>query len=202
MAISKEKLASIIAGNAAALCNPSMDNAKASQGIRESAGVGGPMVSDYDNDAAQLDALYSDSASEDYSSVPARGINYTADMVESSGMPDKVKKSLIENRIDTSKLGNTSVLDSMGIKPKPLKAPMQKPQQVVEQRQPAQYTNGGGVDYSIIKAIVSECIREYFSQNPINENTLSKIALKEGKIALVDNSGNVYRAKLEKLEKK
>lgn len=56
----------------------------------------------------------------------------------------------------------------------------------------------GGVDYSIIKAIVNECLNEYFKR-PLNESagTLSGIGLKEGKIKLVDNKGNIFSANLE-----
>ena len=107
----------------------------------------------------------------------------------------------MENKIDVSGLGNSSVLDTLGIKGKPTTAPTQKKKQVVnEQTMPVMGPqNYGSVDYSIIKAIVSECIREYFSQQPLNESTLKTIALKGGTISLVDNSGNIYRAKLEKV---
>lgn len=58
--------------------------------------------------------------------------------------------------------------------------------------------NGMGIDYSIIKAIVNECLNEYFKK-PLNESvgTLSGIGLKEGKIKLVDNKGNIFSASLE-----
>ena len=55
-----------------------------------------------------------------------------------------------------------------------------------------------GIDYSVIKAIVNECLNEYFKR-PLNESvgTLSGIGLKEGKIKLVDNKGNIFSANLE-----
>ena len=109
--------------------------------------------------------------------------------------------AMMENRIDVSGLGNSSVLDSLGVKGKPMTAPTQKRKQVVtEQTAPQQYVpQVGGVDYSIIKAIVSECIREYFEKQPLNESSIKTIALKSGTISLVDNGGNIYRAKLEKV---
>jgi hypothetical protein len=57
------------------------------------------------------------------------------------------------------------------------------------------------VDYSIIKAIVNECLREYFNnKQSINESTtLQTIGLQNGNISLVDNKGNVYKAKLVKI---
>ena len=66
--------------------------------------------------------------------------------------------------------------------------------------QPAQ-----GVDYAIIRAIVKECIEEKFKEygltkgtGQLNEGTLKSIHLKGGTINLVDNSGNIYSAKLKK----
>lgn len=162
---------------------------------------GGPDVSDYDGDAAKWDAMFSDSAYEDYGLVPqSRDIQYSSAGAARSQMPDNIKKSMMENKIDVSRLGNTSVLDSIGVKPKPTAAPTQR-RQMVEQRQPAYQAQptAGGVDYSIIKAIVSECIKEYFSSQMLNESALSSIYLKGGTISLVDNKGNIYKAKLEKI---
>lgn len=200
MPVSKEKLASIIAGRAAELCSGKYDGVRARGKINEQSGIV-PSVDDYDADAEQWDKMYSAAAEEDYG--PVSDIQYSQNGFENSSMPDNIKKSLMEHRIDTSSLGNTSVLDGLGIKGKPLSAPMQRRQSVNEQRQqPIQSQYGGGVDYSLIKTIVSECIREYFSNNQINEGTLSQIHLKNGTIGLVDNSGNVYKAKLEKVNKK
>lgn len=202
MPISKDQLSAIIANKAAALCRPELDNAKAVGRMNESYTPGGPDVSDYDGDAARWDAMFSDSAYEDYGSVPqSRDIQYSSAGAARSQMPDAIKKSMMENRIDVSGLGNSSVLDTLGIKGKPTTAPTQKKKQVVnEQTMPVMGAqNYGSVDYSIIKAIVSECIREYFSQQPLNESTIKTIALKGGTISLVDNSGNIYRAKLEKV---
>ena len=47
----------------------------------------------------------------------------------------------------------------------------------------------------MIKTIVEECIDRKLKE--LNENTLKGIKLKEGKIALVDNGGNVFHATLE-----
>ena len=63
-------------------------------------------------------------------------------------------------------------------------------------------SGGGGIDYSLIKTIVNECIEtklnEVLSKGLLTEGaTLSGIGLKNGKIKIVDNKGNVYSAKLE-----
>ena len=201
MPVSKEQLSSIIAGKAAALCRPEFDNTRAVSRGQINEGFGGPDVSDYDGDAERWDAMFSDSAHEDYGSAPqARDIQYSQAGAARSQMPDAIKRSMMENKIDVSGLGNSSVLDSLGIKGKPTTAPTQRKKQVVnEQVQYSAPQVGGGVDYSIIKAIVSECIKEYFSQQPLNESTIKTIALKGGTISLVDNGGNIYRAKLEKV---
>ena len=203
MPISKEQLGSIIANKAAALCRPENDNARAvSRGqINERMMDGGPDPSAYDADAARWDAMFSSAAEEDYAPAPvSRDINYSNQSGDFSRMPDAIKKSMLEHRIDVSALGNTSVLDQMNIKAKPMTAPTQKKQAMNEQQysypQPAY--QGGNVDYSVIKAIVSECIREYFEKQPLNEGSLKTIYLKKGKISIIDDHGNVYGAKLEK----
>jgi len=206
MPISKEQLGAIIANKAAALCRPELDNTRAKGRVNEGYFPGGPDVSDYDGDAEKWDRMFSDSAGEDYGAPApqARDIAYGQAGAARSQMPDAIKKSMMENRIDVSGLGNSSVLDSLGVKGKPTTAPTQRRQVVTEQQQPMQYVPAatqpvGGVDYSIIKAIVSECIREYFSKQPLNESSIKTIALKNGTISLVDNKGDIYKAKLEKI---
>ena len=103
----------------------------------------------------------------------------------------------MENVIDTSSLSQTSVLDSLGIKPE-----VTKPKTVM--RENVSYTQPqSSIDYSIIKAIVNECLNEYFNKQQLNESSsLKTIGLKEGVISLVDNKGNVFKAKLEKIGNK
>lgn len=199
MPISKEQLGNIIAGKAAKLCRPEYDNSKSASRGNINEGFGGPSPSDYDGDADRWDAMFSDSAYEDYAPSQSRDIQYSSAGAARSQLPEAIKKSMIENKIDVSSLGNTSVLDSLGIKGKPTTGPTQKRQVVTEQRQSYQPQVSAGVDYSVIKAIVSECIREYFSKQPLNESSIKTIALKNGTISLVDNGGNIYRAKLEKV---
>ena len=70
------------------------------------------------------------------------------------------------------------------------------------QVQPSQ-SNVGGIDYSVLRAIINECIdtklKEYLGggRQSLNENTLTGIKLSDGKIKLVDNSGRVFSAKME-----
>ena len=70
-----------------------------------------------------------------------------------------------------------------------------KPQQINESVQHTANA-GGGVDYTALKAIIKECIEEYFEKHPINEGTLAGITLEKGKISLVGNKGRLFGAKL------
>ena len=198
MPISKEQLGNIIKGKAAALCRPEFDGTRAVSRPQVNEGIGGgPDPSMYDGDAAKWDAMFSDYADEDY--TPSRDIQYSEAGAARSQMPAAIKESMMRKKIDVDALGNTSVLSSLGIKGKPLTAPTQQRQQMTEQRQYQAPVNTGGVDYSIIKAIVSECIKEYFNSQPLNENTIKTIGLGKGSIKIVDTSGNVWEGKLKKL---
>lgn len=97
-----------------------------------------------------------------------------------SAMPQAIKESMMTHQI------NGNPLDQI--------IPVKEQAYATPQYTPAP----AGFDYSIIKAIVNECLNEYFSKNKLNENTsLTGISLKEGKIKLVDNQSNVYTANLE-----
>lgn len=191
MAISKEQLASIISGRAKHLCNPEGD--RLVEGYARSANGNNPDPSSYNYDADAFDRMYLSTLDEGRESGD---INYSSSTAVNSRMPENIKKSMLEQRIDTSGLGQTSVLDSLGIKP--TKAQQRRKTQLSEQVSAPVAANG--IDYSIIKAIVSECLKEHFSKQQLNESTsLQTIGLSNGTISLVDNKGNVYKAKLEKI---
>ena len=193
MAISKEQLMSIIGGRAKELCNPEYDNIKTSH-----KNTSNPSPSDYDYDADRYDSMFLSESME----TPEKNNkgSYSQEMVERSRMPEFIKNSMVNERIDTSALqvnSSVSVLDGMNIVPQ--KQNKRKP--VSEQSIP--HYSQQSVDYSIIKAIVNECLNEYFSKQPLNESaSLKTIGLKNGQISLVDNKGNVYKAKLEKVGNK
>ena len=202
MGLSKDGLAAII-GRASKLCTPEGDklvhaNIDQSGFNRQLDESYVPDPSEYDSDADKWDSLYSDNAAESYG---GGDMYYSNESVARSALPENIKKSLMEKQIDRSSLGSTSVLEGMNIKPQRVTAAMQKKAVISEgaPRQQSYQPQGGGVDYSIIKAIVSECIKEYFSSNMLTENTLSQVHLKGGTISLVDNKGNIYKAKLEKI---
>ena len=207
MAITKDKLAQIIANSSEtirAMENRPQGGVSRGRINESSAYAGGPSVDDYDKDADYWDRMYLSDGIDEEPSAPARDISYSTSAIEHSSMPDNIKKSLMEKRIDVSALNpNGSVVDQLKIKGKLLTGGNNR-QVVTEQSyQRPQYSAGSNIDYSIIKAIVSECIRDYFNNNNVlNENALKSIVLKNGTIGLVDNAGNVYKAKLEKVKKK
>ena len=176
MGLSHEQLAAIIGGKARELCSPegeSMINEAAR--INRGNNYYDEDPSNYDGDAAYFDSLYTSEAEPPRRRTNSGDIQFSEAGLEKSRMDERIKKSLMENPIDRSGLdpNSRSVLDSMNIPPK------QRPkrEQVNEQMS---YRNNGGIDYSIIKAIVNECLNEYFSKNPLNENaTLSTIGLKK-----------------------
>lgn len=106
-----------------------------------------------------------------------------------------------------------SVLDGIKLTPSPRRQEpiveqryTSTPQPIVEQRytptpQPQIPTGTAGVDYTIIKAIVEECIKrniEEIKASILQESSLKRVRLGEGnKIQLVDNKGNLYESTLE-----
>lgn len=111
-----------------------------------------------------------------------------------SRLPKAILESMVNNPIDTSSLNKNSMdfLMEKVVSNVPNLQPQVK-QQITEEKLITPNTNG--IDYNLIKNIIEECIDRKLQQ--LNENTLKGIKLKGGKIALTDNSGNVYHASLE-----
>lgn len=188
MAVSKAKLASIIE-NARALCNPQGD--RIINSYKRNDILNDPDPASYNDN---WDSLY---ISEPRNNINEDNLSYNDSDVERSNLPQHIKESLIKDKIPV--IGNTSVLDSIGVKQqkKVIKEDM-TPQRNISN------TNSNNIDYSIIKAIFNECLREYFdNKQPLNESaSLQTIGLQNGNISLVDNKGNIYKAKLEKIGNK
>jgi hypothetical protein len=196
MAISKEQLAAIISGRAKHLCNPEGDRMVESRMRHSSANLDNPDPSMYDSDADAFDAMFTSSIYEERSN--SGDIKYNEISASNSKLPEHIKQSMLTERIDVSSLNGGSVLDTLGVKPEQKRR--QNKQQVKENIQPQYTPSQASVDYSIIKAIVNECLNEYFSKQQLNESsTLKTIGLNNGTISLVDNKGNVFKAKLEKI---
>ena len=180
MGVDRNKLAAIIGGKARMLCTPESDKKIGKMAHNINIGGGYQYLNENNNSNYIEPAFNPGNASQ-------------------SRMPDHIKQSMLTEVIDMGgPNGELSVLDSMNI-------PEYKQTKVVEQKQTANnYSQPQGtIDYSIIKAIVNECLNEHFKKQTLNESaTIQTIALKEGTISLVDNKGNVFRAKLEKIGNK
>lgn len=189
MAVSKQQLEQIL-GKARDLCNPEGDRLIESYKSQNS---NDPDPSEYD-DYGDFDRMYLNEEEvqpQQKRKPQAKDIRYSQITAANSRMPENIKQSMLNEVIDANPLSELNI---------PQRKP-QKRQQIREEQQYQQPMQGGGsVDYSIIKAIVNECLNEYFSRQPLNEsNTLTTIGLKAGTIKLVDNKGNVYSADLKKL---
>lgn len=165
-----------------------------------------------DAQAASWDRMFlSEAAYEDNSPAQqARGTAkgkakapvMTQQSISRSKVPDFIKKSMMNEAIDTTALSDNP-LDRMDLSrfQKPEVAPRQQVTEQVTTPQVAVSTNG--IDYPLIRAIINECIDNKFKElgltkEMLSENTLKTIHLKNGGIKLVDNSGNIYAAQLEK----
>ena len=190
MAISKEDLAKIISGPARELCK--QQARETSSSIKRNPQM---MTEEqyYDDD------FYYDSINENVGEN-IQPIEQTEDFqlsrkrVANSKMPAYIKESMVNNPIDVSALDNTSVLSSIEQSVKQNKKRVVNENKV---KQPIQTQQTGSVDYSIIKAIVNDCLTNFFKNNGF----LSDIKLKSGNIFITDNKGETYVAKLEKINK-
>lgn len=113
--------------------------------------------------------------------------------VQNSKLPQAIVESMLNNQIDTSCLDPNGMSNVMKLMEQ--NHPTPKPQKQVIKEDKVLPSSSAGIDYSLIKTIVEECIDRKLKE--LNENTLKGIKLKEGKIALVDNGGNVFHATLE-----
>ena len=143
------------------------------------------------------------------SQVPDLNTNISEATAKRSKMPDFIKQSMMNEVIDTSNM-NTGVAEAdlaaitSRLPRKAINETVARPQAGTTSVPLAPVTvSTPGVDYTIIKAIINECLETKFKElgltkERLNEATLSSVHLKGGKIKLVDNSGNVYSAALVK----
>lgn len=114
-----------------------------------------------------------------------------------SKLPDAIKNILKQNAAKTA----SAAAPAMTVSNEAAQLLSEMNQvQMAAQPAPAPSAPAQGLDYTILKAIIKECIDEKFKEfntQMLNENTLRTVSLKEGTIRLVDNSGNVYKAALQ-----
>lgn len=197
MAITKDKLAKII-GNAQKLCTPEGDRMISEARNNNNKNGYDPNPDSY-TDSDSWDSLYLSKPTN--MSSKNDELAYGNDEVMNSNLPRHIKESLARQQIDMN--SNISIVDELGLGA--IKRPVQEQTrpQVQKTQQPVLNT-ATNVDYSIIKAIFNECLREYFdNKQQLNESaSLQTIGLQNGNISLVDNKGNIYKAKLEKIGNK
>lgn len=185
MAISQDTLKSII-GRASALCSPQGDT----------------MISSYSTDKAVLNGTYDEDDGWSDPIISNGGGNLTKRMskqelnndysdaaVMKSNLPDAIKESLLNKKIKKAKAPNDLSYLTEGIE----QAQPQAAQQI-----PTVNAASPQVDYSIIKAIINECLKDYFKENPITNNNPKSIAYSEStnKIRVIRENGDIYGGKL------
>ena len=190
MALSPEKLASIINYNSKTLCNENAQSAL--NKLSKNTNVDG-----YDIDPNTYSDKWDNFSFVEQKTTPMYE-NISKERLENSKMPDAIKESMVNHPItasDTMKnfMQNYTMPDVV----KETQTVPSFTNLIAEQKNPAPAPSVG-IDYNYLKYIVSECIREELKKQPINEGTtLRQIGLSEGKIKLVDNKGNIYTAQLE-----
>jgi hypothetical protein len=121
--------------------------------------------------------------------------NASADVIKSSGLPDVVKKAMLENPIPKTSLAEMSQSFSIDDIPddlleKPIPAPQFRGQrQVVSEGQPQQPVMGINMTENALRGLIKDVILEVLLDDytqKLNENTIKKtinMLIKEGKIS-------------------
>lgn len=155
--------------------------------------------------ASQLDSFFcgDDIPQSQSSSAPIKNIdNYTDSDIENSNLPDFIKESFKKEKIE---IKDDSSINGVFDKMQKTINPGRKKVSVINEEsspgtssRPAPVSNG--VDYSIIRAIVKDCLESYMPNVNLNESaSLDSIAInKNGQISLIDTKGNIFIAKLQK----
>lgn len=154
---------------------------------------------------SQLDSFFcgDDIPQSQSSSAPIKNIdNYTDSDIENSNLPDFIKESFKKEKIE---IKDDSSINGVFDKMQKTINPGRKKVSVINEEsspgtssRPAPVSNG--VDYSIIRAIVKDCLESYMPKVNLNESApLDSIAInKNGQISLIDTKGNIFIAKLQK----
>lgn len=123
---------------------------------------------------------------------------FNSQTAKNSKLPEAIKQSMLSEQIDVSAANpNNSKLDRIlenvpafkKVKPNVSYVPNKIKENTSQ-----------SVDYTIIKAIVNECLEEKIKElktQILNESTLKTIGLNKGRIQLVDNKGNIFSAQLK-----
>lgn len=195
--MTKQDFMNNILGNAQRLCNPKMNEAMDRMHPKASMNPNRDIdPSAFDDEADKWDAMFLGEAAMSSGRQPQQAMVQQAPSGRNkTRMPSFIKESMESNPIDTRALSDNPLdrMDLSGLMRETSQAPAPVQTQVAIPT---------GIDYSIIRAIINECLDTKLAElkkQPINENAVLKtIGLKEGKIRIVDNKGNIFAAKLEK----
>ena len=165
--------------------------------------------------SGKIDYSLSDTPPMLENSTQQRNVSYSSpqqpiQINSNSKLPKEILESFRENNIDTSLLGvgvgQTSVLEQIDSLTNGKLFEEKPRQKVVAETSQRQAANQGGVDYSMIKMIVEDCVKKYTSalkksmlnesKNMVSENNLAAMKIGD-KFSFIDASGNLYEAKLE-----
>lgn len=137
-----------------------------------------------------------------------------------SNVPSVIRESFQKNPIDMSMLGQGSVLDTIGVKNKNRRSVNEQISSTdnsqfndfvkrENQSRPIvqESTNGGQIDYPMIRTIVEDIVRKYtssLSKKMLNESSNGKLneltTFTVGKsFKFLDKQGNIYEATLKKI---
>ena len=116
-----------------------------------------------------------------------------------TGLPQEILESFRK----MPSLSGDANIQQIGLNDLNINIPKQQPQQVIKENI---YTpNNTNIDYSIIKAIVNECISsqmENIKQSLLNESTVKAFTIKDGnKVQFLSKNGDLYEGEL-KLKKR
>lgn len=192
MPVNEDALRQLISGNAKKLCGNNNIIENASRRSANSNPFGDPDPNSYDDD---FGSLYSDPSfsfsSESSFSQNTGDMQYNQKTMENSKVPSFIKESMLTNKIDVESADNISVAAAKNFKN------LSRSKELMYEGKQQPQTNTGVAGVGLTKEVFFKWLDEYFSKN---DNALKTIALKGGNINLIDNSGNVYMAKLKKID--
>ena len=190
MAVNEDALRKLISGNVKKLCgnNDIVENAsrKASNGNP----FGDPDPNSFDDD---FGSLYDDPSFNmaGGSNIGTGDMTYTQKTMQNSKVPSFIKESMMNNKIDVESMDNVSVAAKDKFKN------LSRSKELMYEGKNFEKPNIQTSNIGLSKETFFKWLDEYFLQN---DNSLKTITLKGGNINLIDNSGNVYVAKLKKID--
>lgn len=168
------------------LCSPQGDRMlDGLSGIQSFGSKQEPSGGDYGFDDPLLGDSFGYNGGDNLPNMPS--MKYTPEQLERSNMPSAIKEVMRE-KIEVDPMD--TIMSDIAKKVKK-DGGSGKKQQVNEIQRPMV-----APDPSWMKQMIMECLDEYFENMG---GTLTRIGLSNGKIKIVDNKGDIYSAKLEKI---